>query len=368
MTMKKLIALLTLLCLGLTGLALAEEPPLGPGWNLGNTFDAYLDGQNIDPMDLETLWVGARTTEDDVAAVADAGFEVFRLPVSWHDHVSGDDFAIDPAWMDRVQEVADWALARGMTLILNSHHDIDQRFFYPDSEHYDQSERYLTAIWAQICERFGGYDDKVIFEFMNEPRLKDTAMEWAFAEHTPACVDAADCIGRLTQRCVDVVRASGGNNATRWLMVTPYAASPYSVQTDHFRLPDDPAGRLIVSVHTYTPYAFTLKPNGVRRFDPTKPYQVNEINKVLDIVCDKYVSRGIPVYIGEFGCVDRDNLEDRVAYMQYFCATARARGIYMCVWDNNMYKQGNEWFGLLNRATAEWYFPEVVQAMIEASK
>lgn len=366
--MKKLFALLLAACLCLTAFALAEEPPLGPGWNLGNTFDAYLEGQDIDPTDLETLWVGARTTEADVAAVADAGFEVFRLPVSWHDHVSGDDYAIDPAWMDRVQQVADWALSRGMTLILNSHHDIDKRFFYPDSEHYDQSERYLTAIWAQICERFGGYDDKVIFEFMNEPRLKDTAMEWAFAEHTPACVDAADCIGRLTQRCVDVVRASGGNNATRWLMVTPYAASPYSIKGDHFRLPDDPADRLIVSVHTYTPYSFTLKANGTRRFDPSKAYQVGEINKVLDIVCDNFVSHGIPVYIGEFGCVDRDNLEDRVAYMRYFCATARERGIYMCVWDNNMYRQGNEWFGLLNRSTAEWYFPEIVQAMIEASK
>lgn len=366
--MKKTLALLFALCLCLPAFALADEPPLGPGWNLGNTFDAYLEGQNVAPMDIESLWCGVKTSEADIEAVAQAGFQVFRLPVSWHDHVSGDDYTIDPAWLDRVQQVADWALSRGMTVILNSHHDIDKNYFYPDSEHYDQSERFLAAVWTQLCDRFGDYDEKLIFEFMNEPRLKDTASEWAFAEHTPACVDAADCIARLTQRCVDVVRASGGNNATRWLMVTPYAASPYSVQTDHFRLPEDPANRLIVSVHTYTPYSFTLKMNGVRSFDPTKKYQLIEINKVLDIVYDRFVSQGIPVYIGESGCVDRDNLESRVAYMGYICRAARERGIYMCVWDNNMYKQGNEWFGLLNRATAEWYYPEIVEAMIEASK
>ncbi len=338
---------------------------MGTGWNLGNTFDAFGDVQ--DEMTLETYWCGVETTEGMIDLLAKTGFRTLRLPVSWHDHVSGEDFAISAAWLDRVQQVADWALARGMVVILNTHHDVDPAYYYPDEAHYASSERYITAVWRQLAERFRDYDEHLIFESMNEPRLKDTKHEWWFNPASAACVEAAECINRLNQAFVDTVRESGGANATRYLMVPAYDASPDTAVGDFFRLPEDKAdNRLIVSVHAYTPYNFALDAGGVNQFSVSSTRSTGDIDKFMNALYNKYIAQGVPVVIGEYGArLKGMNLQDRVNFAAYYVASATARGIPCCWWDNNAFGGSGENFGLLRRAKENWLFPDIVLAILQ---
>ena len=141
------------------------------GWNLGNTFDAF-DGYTrySEGAGMETLWVGAKTTRKLISAVKEAGFNAIRIPVSWHNHVDGNN-RIDTDWMARVHQVAGFALEEGMYVIVNVHHDNDQGWFYPDNAHYERSAAYLSSVWAQMAEAFSDCGDHLILESMNEPRL-----------------------------------------------------------------------------------------------------------------------------------------------------------------------------------------------------
>ena len=339
---------------------------MGIGWNLGNTFDAYDDSFKGNDLKMETRWVGVQTTQEMIAAVREAGFTTLRLPVSWHNHVSGDDFKINEAWLDRVQEVADYALSQGMYVILNTHHDVYTDYYYPNSENAEVSERYIKSIWSQLSARFADYDEHLIFESMNEPRLKETEDEWVFNASKATCKDAANCINRLNQLFVDTVRTSGGHNAERYLMVPGYAASVEGALSELFVLPDDPAdNKIIVSVHAYTPYSFALQDGGTDVFKLTDIVQTSEINRFMISLYKTYISNGIPVVIGEFGARAKgDNLQSRVDYAAYYAANASARNIPCVWWDNNGHKGNGELFGLLDRKNCEWTHYEIVEALV----
>ncbi|MCH5288062.1 MAG: glycoside hydrolase family 5 protein [Christensenellaceae bacterium] len=348
--------------------AMAYLKSMGVGWNLGNTFDAHVDGASWfrgTELDLETAWVGVKTSEALIAALHDMGFSTIRVPVSWHEHVSGEDFAISEAWLGRVQEVVDYAINQGMHVILNTHHDVYPEFYYPSSEHFEQSEKYLTAIWTQLAARFADYDDHLIFESMNEPRLKDTSSEWYFNATNPECKDSADCINRLNQVFVNTVRASGGNNATRYLMVPGYCAAPENALNEFFVLPEDTAdNRIIVSVHAYTPYSFALQDGGTASFTGGATNQGSEINRFITSLYNTYISQGIPVVIGEFGARDKGNLQARVDFAAFYAAAASARNIPCCWWDNGAFSGSGEVFGLIRRDSCEWQYPQIAEAIV----
>ena len=347
--------------------AMAFLRGMGVGWNLGNTFDAFVDGASWfrgSDMDIETAWVGVKTSEALIAALHDAGFNTIRVPVSWHEHVS-DDFTINEPWLSRVQEVVDYAIGQGMHVILNTHHDVYAAYYYPNNAHYETSEKYITTIWSQLAERFGEYDEHLIFESMNEPRLKDTGYEWSFNASNAECQEAADCINRLNQAFVDTVRASGGQNANRYLMVPGYCAAPENAVNGSFTLPRDTAdNRIIVSVHAYTPYPFALQDGGVSAFDIRNFNQTGEINRFVTSLYNAYIAQGIPVVIGEFGARDKGgNLQDRVNFAAYYAEAASARNIPCCWWDNGAFSGSGEIFGLIDRKTCEWRYPEVAEAI-----
>jgi len=347
--------------------AMAFLKKMGVGWNLGNTFDAHQDPFKGNDLKIETIWCGVKTTQEMITTVHDAGFTTLRLPVSWHNHVSGDDFTINEAWLDRVQEVADYALSQGMYVILNTHHDVGKDFYYPNSENAEVSDRYIRCIWQQIAKRFAEYDEHLIFESMNEPRLKDTEDEWVFNASKETCRDAAESINRLNQIFVDTVRAAGGNNKDRYLMVPGYAASVDGALNEHHKLPDDTAdNRIIVSVHAYTPYSFALEEGGTDTFKLTDIGQTSEINRFMISLYKTYISQGIPVVIGEFGARAKgDNVQCRVDYAAYYAANASARNIPCVWWDNNAHKGRGELFGLLDRAKCEWPHFEIVEALVK---
>lgn len=345
--------------------AMAFLRRMGVGWNLGNAFDAWRDGVSGDALELETYWCGVRTTEALIDAVREAGFSTLRVPVSWHNHVDAD-FTISAAWLDRVQQVVDWAIDRDFVVILDIHHDEGADFYYPSEACMETSQRYIRRVWEQLAERFADYDERLIFEGMNEPRQKGTDWEWWLDEGNPDCREAADCINRLNQCFVDTVRAAGGHNADRYLMVPGYDAAPRGALSDLFALPEDPAdNRLIVSVHAYTPYAFALKEGGSRRFFLGAGPQTREISAFMDELYERYIAEGVPVVIGEFGARDRDgNTQARVDYAAFFAASASSRGIPCCWWDNGNHSGEYERFALLDRAACAWYYPGIVEALV----
>lgn len=337
------------------------------GWDLGNTFDAYDDqGWFTGPEPtMETAWHKDKTSRELITTIKKAGFNTIRIPVSWHNHVDEND-VIDPVWMERVKEVAGWAVEEGMYVIINVHHDNNPAFFYPDSEHFERSSAYLTAIWQQMAEAFAEFDDHVILESMNEPRLVGTGYEWNFNASSPECQDAAECINKLNQLFVDIIRATGGNNATRYLMIPGYCGSPAGVLTSYFRIPEDTAdNRIILEVHAYTPYDFALNQGGYTSFDLTESSKLSEIGLFMNNLYKTYVAQGIPVVIDEYGAMEKNgNLQDRVNFTAYYVCSASARGMTCCLWDNNVFSGNGERFGIINRRTCEWVCPEIVEAIM----
>ncbi len=338
------------------------------GWNLGNTFDA----ENIDrisaenELDYEKAWCGELTTIENIAAVKAAGFKTIRIPVSWHNHVDAD-FNISKLWLTRIKELVDWCIDMDLYVIVNTHHDNDEAFYYPDTAHMESSKKYLTAIWSQLAEVFRDYDEHLILESMNEPRLVGTEYEWWLDADNAQCTDAVACINTLNQLFVDTVRAAGGGNATRWLLVPGYDASPEGAFHADFAMPQDAQNRVILAVHAYRPYDFTLNVNGKTEWSLDNAGDTGDIVRFMDQLYGKFVLNGVPVLIAEFGALNKENQEARTAFAAYYTACARARGMTCIWWDNNAFTGSDENFGLLYRKASTFPYPEIVQALNQGS-
>ena len=342
---------------------------LKAGWNLGNTFDAYDDYNHSKGLALETYWNGAKTTRELVHALKSAGFNLIRIPVSWHNHLTDAEYTIDEKWMARVKEVAQWAVDEDMYFIVNIHHDNSEKYLYPDNAHYEQTEKYLTSVWTQVAAAFADFDNHCIFESMNEPRLVGSNYEWYLNEADPSCRNAAECINRLNQKFVDTVRASGGNNADRYLLVPGYDASPDGALSRLFRIPEDTAdNKIIIEVHAYTPYNYALNINNKdSSFDLEKDKgKMNEISGFMTKLYNRFVKNGIPVLIDEFGALQKNanDLQGRVNFASFYIASASARGMTCCWWDNHAFSGNGERFGIINRKTIRWKYPDIALAIL----
>lgn len=342
------------------------------GFNLGNTFDATsgdgITNQANSTLHIESSWVGIKTNVDMIKAIKEAGFRTLRIPVSWHNHVD-ENYTINEAWLNRVQEVVDYAYDLDMNVIINIHHDNNKNFLYPSYELQEQSKKYIETIWTQLSEKFKDYDNRLIFEGMNEPRLVGTPDEWWIDINNASSTEPLDVINILNQSFVDVVRKSGGNNENRYLMVPSYAASPEFTQTEKFKLPNDSTpNRLILSVHSYSPYFFALADakdeNSITTFNIDLESSTKDIDNFMNNVYEKYIKNGIPVVIGEFGTRNKDdNTQDRINHAAYYANEAASRGIPVVWWDNHFFKGQGEQFGLLDRFTNTWQYPEIVEAL-----
>ncbi|NLW20314.1 MAG: glycoside hydrolase family 5 protein [Clostridiales bacterium] len=345
---------------------------LKAGWNLGNTFDASNAFHLRDEMDYESTWVGVKTDEGVLRAVRAAGFSTIRIPVSWHNHVSGPAFTISPPWLARVREVVDQALEAGLYVILNTHHDIEKDYIYPDEAHLDSSRRYLAAVWTQVAAAFQDVDERLIMESMNEPRLAGTEIEWWLNPDNPRSAEAVRCINQLNQVFVDTVRGAGGHNASRYLLVPGYAASVQGCLHEEFAMPRDRQGltnRLLLSVHAYTPYEFALKSpreaGSQDTFRADNPFDVMKVAQFMDQLYHRFVPLEVPVVIGEFGARDKGgNLQARVDFAAVYVALARSRGISCVWWDNHGFKGDGELFGLLDRHSQQFVYPQLVEALV----
>ena len=282
--------------------------------------------------------------------VKDAGFNVFRLPVSWGTHMD-ENYTVDEAWMNRVQEIVDYGIDNGMFVILNTHHE---EWYMPKKDRCDKDIEQLKALWKQICDRFQGYDEHLIFEGVNEPRLRGEGNEWIGDS------ESREVVNQYAKAFVETVRASGGNNPNRCIMVTPYAASSTKQNMEALEVPqgDD---KIIVSIHAYLPYSFALDTAGTDQYTSID----SSITTLFTDINEVFLSKGIPVIIGEFGSVNKANTEARVQCVKDYLSTAKQYGVPCCWWDNGTRIGNGENFGLLNRSEGGWYFPEIVDAIKE---
>ncbi|MBO4878561.1 MAG: cellulase family glycosylhydrolase [Ruminococcus sp.] len=306
------------------------------GWNLGNTLDSYDTGKT--GLDTETGWGNLKATPEMIQAIKTAGFNAVRIPVTWSEHMDGAN--IDSAWMDRVQEVVDYAYDRDLYVIVNMHHD-DYIWFTPSEEKYDECSERLMGIWAQIADRFRDYGDRLLFEGMNEPRTIGSANEWMGGTSAERSV-----VNRYARDFVNTVRASGGNNAQRTLIVTTYGASAEEVATKDVIIPNDP--HIVLSLHYYAPWKFC---NGQSTSFGSS--EKAELSARFASIKNRFSGTGVPVLITEFGCVAGASDETRAEYYKHYVSTAKANGMKCFVWDNGTLT-GKDSFGIFNRGTLEW--------------
>jgi endoglucanase len=276
-------------------------------------------------------------------------------------------------WMRRVEEIVRDALAADMLVVLNSHHD--NSLFRLTDEHMEFSQIALERIWTQIAYNFRDYNENLIFEGLNEPRTIGTRAEWNGG--TPV---ERENLNILNQVFVDAVRATGGNNAERVLMIPTYAASSSRNAQHGFPLPSDTApNRIIVSLHMYSPWEFALRTGeyGVRNeWHSDNPDDTNPITYPIDMAYHLFVRHGVPVMLDEMGVLNRDNLPYRVAWSEFYVSYAREHGIPCFWWDNGAHHvtAPNEWggwdetFGILNRETNQIAHPQIVAALMRATE
>lgn len=317
------------------------------GWNLGNTMDAT-GGSGLDA---ETSWGNVETTKAMIDEVKAAGFNVFRLPVSWGTHMD-ENYTVDEDWMNRVQEIVNYGIDNDMFVILNTHHE---EWYMPKAEDADQDIEQLKALWTQICDRFQGYDERLIFEGVNEPRLRGEGAEWV------GDASSREIVNRYAKAFVETVRSSGGNNPNRCIMITPYAASSSKQNMQALEVPQDD-DKIIVSIHAYLPYSFALDTKGTDVYGDDIDSSITTLFTDIDEV---FLSKEIPVIIGEFGSVNKDNIDARIRCAKDYLSTAKQYGVPCIWWDNGTRIGNGENFGLMNRSEGGWYFPELIDAMME---
>lgn len=334
----------------ITSMELISE--LTAGWNLGNTLDAQ--GRGITS---ETAWGNPVTTKEMMDTVKAAGFDLIRIPVTWTGHLDEND-NIDAEWLDRVQQVVDFTIDEDTYVIINLHHE---DWNYPYYDNQEAATAKISKLWSQIAERFKDYDEHLIFEGQNEPRMVGTSEEWSGGnEEGWAVVNATNAA------FVEVVRASGGNNSKRHLMIPGYCATSDSGAPDKIILPEGD-DKIIVSVHAYLPYSFALSGTPSSKFSSEREGATRDINALRDTLKNGYIDKGIAVIIGETGARNKDNLESRVDWAQYYTSTMREIGVTCTWWDNGAFSGSGEKFGLLHRQTCTWMYPEIVEAFINGA-
>lgn len=332
------------------------------GYNLGNTLDSdpELPSSWWTPksdLDWETVWGQPKTTQAIIDAIVGQGFNIIRIPVTWFPHMD-ENWQVRDVWMDRVEEVVNYVLNNdGCYCILNVQHDSGARngrtdgggWLSANPDEYAENSVKFISLWKQIATRFKDYDQRLLFEAFNE--ILDGKDTWGDPANT-ACY-ATVCA--LEQDFVNTVRATGGNNEWRNLVINTYSAGFTAPKLAGFEIPEDlHPNHLLASIHSYDPYNF-CNDNGewnIFVWDDKCEKEVDEFTKRID---DRFSELGIPYIYGEFGAIDeKKDMGERVKYAKYVVSKMKQYNT-----------SGLWWMGLYNRRSKKWYEKEIVDAMFE---
>ena len=343
---------------GLT--ALEATRLMGNGINLGNTLEACDNNVGIKtnaPLSYETHWGQPKTTQAMIDGMKAAGFDTIRIPVAWMTnatHLYEGDYTIDADYMDRVEEVVCYARKAGMYVIINDHWDGGWygMFGSESAETRALAMEAYKGMWQQIAERFRDYSDYLIFESANEE------LGGRFDENSPLyCSDSVvtyltdderyALTNEINQTFVDVVRATGGNNATRFLLIAGYSTNIDQTCDDRFQMPKDTVdSKLMVSVHYYDPWSYCGASSAVSATKWGKVSDYEYMDQQLAKMT-KFTEAGYGVVIGEYGALPgSDGLKDNtLAYHTAFLDACTKYNLTNCLWDcSGLYKRVSQTF------------------------
>jgi len=331
------------------------------GWNLGNTLESNsneVDGwiekyTSGTPTDYETAWGQPVATQELIDMFKDAGFNAIRVPVTWWPHLDSSN-NIDSEWMARVKEVVDYVINEGMYCILNVHHDTGDasscwlKATDKNADFAVMNNRFVK-IWKQIANTFKDYDEHLLFEAYNE--MLDTTNSWNFAQYN----GAYDAVNQYAQNFVNTVRATGGNNEYRNLIINTYAASAGAGNWDSrcklplskLTMPEDThSGHLAAEVHYYF-----------------SSYNTSDFDELFSRLQTNFLSKDVPVILGEYGYTFNDfnnrtsaEVEAAANSAKYIVSKAKSYGIATFYW--MLLSDGDD------RTVPTWTEPTVKDAII----
>lgn len=334
----------------------------GAGINIGNSFDScgsWLP-KSATVKQFEEAWGNPQITRAHIKAIKDAGFGAVRLPVTWN-FVSDSSGNIRDDWMDRVQEVVDWILDEDLYCIINVHHDTGtDGWIHASDSSYNKGKDRFKKIWEQVAERFKDYDEKLLFECMNET-LND-ANDWNSTNSNDYKV-----IKKWQQVFVDVVRNSGGNNARRNIVLNTYAGSSNPGIINSFELPDNcVTEHTVLQVHNYDPQGFTWKNVGydTERSTWGTAQDKKNMENFINTLSARAKKLGVAAIVGEFSSDNKNNESERAEHAEYMYKTAHAKNIAVFWWDNGDHNGCR----IFDRKTGEQTMPKIIKAIIGAVK
>ena len=363
-----------------------------PGWNLGNTLEGG-DSKNLwknAGIETETVWQNAKTTQALIDAVKAAGFKSIRIPCSWvMGHISdAEKCTIDPAWMKRVKEVVDYCIKDGLYVIINQHWDggwIEHNGMTANAD-IKTTKAQLTKIWTQIADNFKTYDEHLLFAGMNEPGVG------AGEGDIIGVADMSNRIAEYEQTFIEAVRATGGNNAKRVLIVQgPNTDIDKFVANNYMsKIKDSATDRLMVEVHFYDPYNFTdmsedqswgkyclyWGKNNTTGAEAGRTadakYNEDYVEAQMAKMKTNFFDKGYPVLLGEYGAnqrlaIGKDAVHDASVkdYYKAVVASAINNGCVPMAWDTN----GNfPSMTIFNRASASVSNANMLEGIQEAVK
>lgn len=331
---------------------------MGIGWNAGNSLDA---------VGGETNWGNPMITQQLINSVKAAGFKTIRLPIAWSKFSDSNNFVIQSAWMNRVEEVVNYALNADMYVMINMHWD--GGWMQPTYAQQTYVNNRMSIMWNQIATRFRNYDHRLLFAGTNEVMVD--------GDYGTPTAEYYTVQNSFNQTFVTTVRGTGGNNANRHLVVQGFNTNiDYTV--NFVRIPTDSASnRLMMEVHYYDPYNFTLNTSsnitqwgsiatnsGATETWANESYVDSQFQKMKT----NFVDRGIGVILGEYGVVSRLNVSDheryRIYWNEYITQSAVSHSMVPVYWDNGY--SGDGGMALFDRNNGNQLYPSLIQAIVKA--
>ena len=317
---------------------------IGVGWNLGNSFD-------VESKD-KTYWGNPITSKAMIDEVKAMGFSTLRIPITWGpNQVEMSPYTIDPDYLTEIKRVVDFGFQNKMHVIIDVHHD--NSWIKPMASETQESTDRLSSLWTQVANFFQDYNDSLIFEILNEPRIEGITEEWSGGNS-----EGRGYINDFHKAAVDAIRATGENNEKRHIMITTWAASTVPIAMEELTIPNDDE-KIIISLHSYFPWQFAGEAAVTWGSESDKSALIAELDKIKQ---NWIIERDRPVILGEWGTIEANPLQSRINYADFYVKEAAARGLLTIVWDDG----GN--FRLLNRNDLSWDFADIATAIVAASQ
>ena len=325
---------------------------MGIGINLGNTMEAcgdWINGKSI--SDYEKAWGSPLVSKEMIEGIAKEGFGVLRIPVAWSNMMQQDGtYTISPELDARVHQIVDWTIGSGMYAIVNIHWDNGWVNKFPENK--DECMKRFQRMWTQIAESFQDYGDYLMFECQNEELGWETV--WNPWGGTEGKAESYALCNEINQAFVDVIRASGGNNPKRHLLISGYNTGIDRTCDAYFKMPSDPANRMAISVHYYSPAGFAILEEDADWGKATPTWGSDQdyasLRSEMDMMKTSFADKGIPVIIGEYGCPTKNKEPESVRrFLTAVCKEAYSRGLCPVLWSTPGGHYDREAFQLTDR-------------------